>query len=96
MTINEWCRATTSCARDHGFVYDGNLLVPLMLIVTEAAEAAEAWRKGDDAHVPEELADIVIRTFNLAGALGIDLEGAIEAKHAHNLTRPFMHGGKRA
>jgi hypothetical protein len=43
-----------------------------------------------------ELADCVIRIFDLCGALGLDLEGAIEAKHAYNRTRPFRHGGKRA
>ena len=43
-----------------------------------------------------ELADCVIRIFDLCGALGLDLEGAIEAKHAYNVTRPHRHGGKLA
>ena len=29
-----------------------------------------------------------------AERLGIDLERAVEEKHAYNLTRPFKHGGK--
>ena len=41
-----------------------------------------------------ELADVCIRIFDLCGALGLDLEGAIEAKRAYNETRPYKHGGK--
>ena len=41
-----------------------------------------------------EMADAVIRIFHLAGMLGLDLEGAIEAKLAYNERRPFRHGGK--
>lgn len=43
-----------------------------------------------------ELADVVIRVFDLAGALGIDIAKCIETKHAFNATRPHRHGGKRA
>jgi len=45
---------------------------------------------------PSELADAVIRIFDLCGAMGIDLEQAIREKHAHNETRAQRHGGKRA
>jgi NTP pyrophosphatase (non-canonical NTP hydrolase) len=44
--------------------------------------------------VPSELADIVIRVADLAGALGIDLAGAIKEKQAYNATRPHKHGKK--
>lgn len=43
---------------------------------------------------PSELADIIIRTLDLCGALGIDIEQAVEAKHAYNCTRSHRHGGK--
>lgn len=43
---------------------------------------------------PTELADAVIRILDLAEACGIDLEGEIERKMEHNLTRPQRHGGK--
>ena len=43
---------------------------------------------------PTELADIVIRTMDLAEWLGIDLEKEILQKHAYNQTRPRKHGGR--
>lgn len=43
-----------------------------------------------------ELADIVIRVFDTAEALGIDIQRAIETKHYHNETRQRRHGGKLA
>lgn len=46
--------------------------------------------------LPAELADIVIRVADTAGALGIDLERAILDKMEFNETRPFRHGNKRA
>jgi NTP pyrophosphatase (non-canonical NTP hydrolase) len=43
-----------------------------------------------------ELADAVIRIFDLCGALGIDLEARIAEKHDYNATREVRHGGKQA
>jgi NTP pyrophosphatase (non-canonical NTP hydrolase) len=67
----------------------------LMLIVSEVAEAMGGHRKGlrddklpDRSMLEVELADAVIRICDLAGALGLDLGGAIAAKLAYNLTRP--------
>lgn len=80
----------------------------LMLIVTEVAEAMEAYRINDfDLYLdktngekpegmPAELADIIIRVADLAGHLGIDLDEAVRVKMQHNETRPYRHGGKRA
>lgn len=39
-----------------------------------------------------ELADALIRIFDLAGAKGIDLEGALRTKMRYNEGRPPMHG----
>lgn len=67
----------------------------LMLVVSEVAEAMEGHRKNlpDDKlpHRPMievELADAVIRICDLAGALGLDLGGAIAEKMAFNKVRP--------
>lgn len=67
----------------------------LCLIHSEVSEAMEGHRKGlqDDKlqHRPMievELADAVIRIADLAGALGLDLGGAIAEKLAFNAQRP--------
>lgn len=44
----------------------------------------------------EELADVVIRAFDTAQAFGLDLQTAVEVKHAYNGTRAPRHGGKLA
>jgi NTP pyrophosphatase (non-canonical NTP hydrolase) len=80
----------------------------IALIHSELSEALEDYRlmkPGDDFTVihfegskpvglASELADIVIRLFDLTEALGIDIETAIMVKHEYNKTRSFRHGGK--
>lgn len=51
--------------------------------------------EGKPEGMPSELADIVIRTMELASALGIDIGNAIKDKHEYNKSRPYRHGGKR-
>ena len=41
-----------------------------------------------------ELADALIRIFDLAGAKGIDLDAALTRKHEYNKGRERMHGGR--
>lgn len=67
----------------------------LMLIVSEVSEAMEGDRKNlKDDKLPHremrevELADAVIRIFDLAGAYGMNLGGAIAEKLAFNAQRP--------
>lgn len=71
-----------------------NVAELLMLIVSEVAEAMEGHRKGlmDDklphrSMLEVELADVMIRMADLAGALGLDLGGAVAEKLAFNATR---------
>ena len=64
----------------------------LMLIVGEVSEAMEALRKNDDDNFKEELADVVIRVFDLCGGLNIDLETEITKKMEKNVNRPYKHG----
>lgn len=66
----------------------------LCLIHSEVSEAMEASRKNlmDDKlphrkMIEVELADAIIRIFDLAGALHLDIGGAIEEKRAFNLSR---------
>ena len=66
----------------------------LMFMVSEIAEAMEGVRKGKmDDHLPHrkseevELADVLIRIFDYAGAYGLDLAGAYEEKLLYNQSR---------
>jgi NTP pyrophosphatase (non-canonical NTP hydrolase) len=76
----------------------------LMLVVTELAEAMEGYRKNlQDDKLPHrkmfevELADAVIRIFDIADGLGYDLEGAYQEKMAFNATRKdHTHEARRA
>ena len=65
-----------------------------MLIVSEVAECMEGERKGlNDTHLPHrrmaevELADILIRVFDYAGAFNYDLDGAFAEKMQYNAQR---------
>lgn len=67
----------------------------LLLTHSEISEGMEGHRKGlQDDKLPHrpmlevELADAVIRICDLAGALGLDLGGAIAEKLAFNASRP--------
>lgn len=76
--------------------YIAQSLLPqkLLLVHSEISEACEADRKNlMDSHLPHrhgvevELADAVIRCFDLAGALNFDLGAAIAEKMAYNAQR---------
>ncbi len=77
----------------------------LALIHSEVSEALEAVRNGDTRArvdpngkpegLPSELADIVIRVADYAGACGIDLDAAVVSKLAYNARRIHRHGGRR-
>ena len=67
----------------------------LCLVHSEVSEAMEGVRKDlMDTHLPHrkmvevELADVLIRVFDLAGALDLDLGGALVEKMVYNKKRP--------
>jgi len=63
----------------------------LLLIITEIGEATEGLRQGDIVNFKEEIADAVIRLFDLSGFLQMDLEYEIKKKMAVNRLRPSLH-----
>ena len=72
----------------------GTVAEKLLLIHSEVSEATEGFRKDlmDDKlphrkMVEVELADALIRICDLAGAMGLDLGGAVAEKLAYNATR---------
>ncbi len=70
-----------------------NMLSKLMLVVSELSEAAECVRDNNfEEDFAEELADAVIRIFDICGTLNIDLEHAITIKMIKNELRPIKHG----
>jgi len=79
------------------FCFEVQDLIPrwLMLIVSEAAEAMEAYRQNDFDNFKEELADIQIRLMDTCEAMGINLEAEVLKKCKLNRSREKMHGGKR-
>jgi NTP pyrophosphatase (non-canonical NTP hydrolase) len=71
------------------------ILAVMQLITTEVAEASEAFRINDFENFKEELADVIIRTLDCCGGMGIDIEAEIAKKLEKNRLRPYKHGGKR-
>lgn len=44
----------------------------------------------------EEMADIIIRVLDNAAYLSIDIQSAVDMKHAYNHSRKKRHGGKKS
>ena len=97
MTITEMMTEAHQTAMEHGWwERDRNNYELIALMHSELSEALEAYRKGDDGHVVEEFADVLIRIFDMCAARGMDLERAVKEKMAFNKTRPYRHGNKLA
>jgi NTP pyrophosphatase (non-canonical NTP hydrolase) len=66
----------------------------IALVHSEVSEALEAYRHGDRTNFLEEMADTVIRCFDVTNGLGMDLGRAVLAKLEKNRHRGFRHGNK--
>ncbi|WP_163538289.1 MazG nucleotide pyrophosphohydrolase domain-containing protein [Gracilibacillus sp. YIM 98692] len=94
-SINQLCNEAYQIAKSKGW-HDkpretGTILA---LIHSEVSEALEADRKKDQENFEEELADILIRIFDLCGSRNIDLEDAVLTKMERNKGRSYRHGNK--
>ena len=91
-------------ALDCFVVKTSNRVSPVLKMFTTSMNELEWLRKNieiyDDSklkkkhNLPEELADIVIRTMSYAKHNGIDLQSEIEKKLDVNEGRPYLHGKK--
>ncbi len=72
----------------------------LCLIHSEVSEALEAYRnstpEGEKGWLGEELADIVIRVWDMSYQYEIDIAKEVNKKHEINKKREYRHGGKIA
>ncbi len=81
----------------------GTVAEKLLLVHSEVSEACEGYRKGlMDDHLPHrkmievELADALIRICDLAGAMSLDLGGAVAEKLRYNQQRDDHKPANRA
>lgn len=107
-SLRVFMRSVNKLAHEKGFWPDGweaQFPAKIALIHEEVSEALHTFRDWVDfakppaqsakipyTHMTEELADIVIRVLDLAQELGVDLPGAMLAKHEFNKTREPRHG----
>lgn len=61
-----------------GFKYDNGEIIAFEKYIKDTLE--------------DEIADAIIRLFDMAGGLGIDIDTHIKLKLAYNATRPYKHG----
>lgn len=94
-----WTAKDGTRVQDNPYAFSNKLA----LIHSEVSEAMEGDRKGlMDDHLPHremrevELADAVIRIFDLGGAYGMDLGSAIAEKMAYNAQRADHKPAARA
>jgi len=89
-------------AKEKGF-YDGTTKrsIPelLCLIHSEISEGLEGFRnnipEGEKGWLGEELADAVIRIWDLCAYKKIDIAKEVNKKHEYNKSRPYRHGNKK-
>lgn len=105
--FKDLCDSAHATAREKGW-YDPPKTFgeEMALVHSEVSEALECYRKSGDpalTHcsaggkpegVPSELADVLIRVFDICARYGIDIGKAVIEKMVFNEHRPYRHGNK--
>jgi NTP pyrophosphatase (non-canonical NTP hydrolase) len=110
-SIKEWCASAHAVSRSKGWYDDpatgADFCTKVVLIHSEVSEVVEEYRngkgmneiyysaKGKPEGIPIEMADVLIRIFDMCEYFGIDVDAALKIKHEFNKTRPHRHGGKK-
>lgn len=108
LNINEFVKEVGENAVKHGWWEEERSFGELIALChSELSEALEEYRKGrkpKDTYytgferkpegIPSELADVVIRVFDMCHHYGIEIESMLIEKHEFNKSRPYKHGGK--
>lgn len=107
VAINDFAKSVHKNAINHGWWESSRNFGELIALChQELSEALEAFRDGhrpDETYydkngkpegAPSELADVILRIFDMCGHYGIDIGSMLVEKHEFNKTRPYKHGGK--
>lgn len=106
LSITEYIAESNKIAKEKGW-HDSERTFGdyISLCHSELSEALEDFRKSrryneiyfkgnKPCGIPIELADLLIRIFDMCGAFDISLEGALNLKMEYNKTRDYRHGNK--
>lgn len=93
--LNSLASKCHAASREKGF-WPENRSIPecVALIHSELSEFLEELRKTEISHdsLSEEMADVLIRCFDLSCHLNIDLDYSVAKKMEKNSNRPMKHG----
>lgn len=102
--LSKFIEAVHNNAVDHGWHDEYKSFGDFIALMhSELSEAFEEYRNnkcyyyyenGKPEGMAVELADCVLRIFDWAGCMGVDLESILVEKHNYNTSREFKHGGK--
>jgi len=95
MDIKETCQKVHRTALEHGW-WNDYISYPekMMMVITELAESVQEDRSDHIKERDTEIADAIIRLFDLCRFYDIDIETEIKKKMKINESREYKHGKK--